>query len=55
MEMQSIQERLNKIETDEEEKTIEYIRNQFGKHSKILDISNKYLVKDAFDYFSICL
>jgi hypothetical protein len=53
--MQTIQEKLNKIQNEEEEKTIIFIRNQFGKHLTVLDISNKYLVKDAFEYFLVCL
>lgn len=49
--MQSIQEKLKQIQNDEEEKTIEYIRTYLGKNSKVLDISNKYLIREAFDYF----
>lgn len=53
--MQSLQDRLNKIQNEEEDKTIAFIRSQFGRNSRVLDISNKYLVKDAYDYFIICL
>jgi DNA-binding Lrp family transcriptional regulator len=55
MEMHSIQEKLKQIQTDEEEKTIEFIRSNLGRNSKILDISNKYLIKDSFDYFTASL
>ena len=53
--MQSIQEKLKQIQSDEEEKTIEYIRSYLGKNSKVLDISNKYLIREAFDYFVAAL
>ena len=51
MEMHSIQEKLKQIQIDEEEKTIEFIRGHLGRNSKILDISNKYLIKASFDFF----
>jgi hypothetical protein len=55
MEIQSIEDKLKKIQSDEEEKTVAFIRNQFGRNLKVLDISNKYLVKDSFEYFCVCL
>ena len=51
MEMQSIQDRLDKIQHEEQAKTVSFINSQFGRNSRVLDISNKYLVKDTYDLF----
>lgn len=47
MELKSAQQDLNRLKLSEEVRTLEYVRLVFGRHSKLLDISNHFIFEQS--------